>query len=162
MLLAHLEALGIAAETVTHRPLFTVAEGRDMQDLLPGLHAKSLFLQPKGEGPYLLVVLEQDRKVSINALLRRLGVPRGGMAPAEALEAQLGVRPGSVTPFGMINAAPGAVRVVIDAALAEPGARVNFHPLVNTATTALRAEELLRFLRALGHQPEILALEAAE
>lgn len=157
-LLARLAALGIDAETVRHPPLFTVAESKALRGQLPGAHVKNLFLRPRDPGPYILAVLEEDRRVSINALLRQLGAPRGQLAPAEALWAELGVRPGSVTPLGMVNAVPGRVRVAIDRALLEGVARVHVHPLVNTATTALAPEALLRFLRALGHAPEVLDL----
>jgi Ala-tRNA(Pro) deacylase len=159
-LLALLAGLGIAAETVEHPPLFTVAESKALRGALPGAHAKNLFLRPKQPGPYLLVVLEEDRQVSINALLRALGMPRGRFATAGELWAELGVRPGSVTPFGMVNAQPGRVRIAIDATLMEAG-RVHFHPLVNTATTTLAPAGLWRFLEALGHAPERLALPAA-
>ncbi|WP_419900867.1 prolyl-tRNA synthetase associated domain-containing protein [Roseomonas sp. USHLN139] len=154
-LLARLAALGIASETVEHPPLFTVADSKALRGTLPGGHAKNLFLKPKPPGPYLLVVLEEDRQVSINALLRAAGIPRGRFASAEELWAELGVRPGSVTPFGLVNAVPGRVRVLIDRALLEAG-RVHFHPLVNTATTGLAPAGLWRFLEALGHAPERL------
>ena len=153
-LLARLAALGIEARTVTHPPVFTVAESQALRPDLPGGHSKNLFLKPaKGEGPFLLAVLEEERRVSVNALGRALGVPRVAFAEAPALLAQLGVEPGSVTPFGMVNAAPGAVRVVFDRALMEEFDWVNFHPLTNTMTTAIRPAELLRFLRHLGHEP---------
>ncbi|MFC4169566.1 prolyl-tRNA synthetase associated domain-containing protein [Teichococcus aestuarii] len=157
-LLARLAALGIAAETVHHPPLHTVAESKSLRGSLPGAHAKNLFLRPREAGPFILAVLEEDRRLSINALLRQLGAPRGQLAPPEALWAELGVRPGSVTPFGLVNARPGRVRVAIDRALLEGVERVHFHPLVNTATTALAPDGLLRFLRALGHAPEVLDL----
>ncbi|ONG51627.1 hypothetical protein BKE38_15860 [Pseudoroseomonas deserti] len=160
-MLARLEELGIEQETVEHPPLFTVADSKALRGQLPGGHAKNLFLKPKQPGPYLLAVLEEDRQVSINALLRAVGIPRGRFASAEELWAELGVRPGSVTPFGMVNAAPGRVRIVIDRALMESG-RVHFHPLVNTATTGLAPAGLWRFLEALGHAPELLDPPAAE
>jgi Ala-tRNA(Pro) deacylase len=161
-LLARLAGLGIAARTVAHPPVFTVAESQALRPDLPGGHAKNLFLQPaKGPGPFLLAVLEEERRVSVNALARAAGVPRVGFADAAALLAQLGVAPGSVTPFGLVNAAPGAVRVVFDRALMEDFEWVNFHPLTNTMTTAIRPAELLRFLRHLGHAPELLDMPAA-
>jgi Ala-tRNA(Pro) deacylase len=159
-LLARLAAMGIEATTVTHPPVFTVAESRALRGTLPGGHAKNLFLQPKS-GPFLLAVLEEERQVSVNALARAAGAGRVSMAPAEALMEHLGVVPGSVTPFGLVNAAPGAVRTVIDRHLVEGVEWVNFHPLTNSATTTLRPADLLRFLRALGHAPEVLDLDAA-
>jgi Ala-tRNA(Pro) deacylase len=156
-LLARLAAAGIEAPTVSHPPVFTVAESRALRPALPGGHCKNLFLQPaKGPGPYLLVVLEEGRQVSVNAVVRAAGAPRMAFAEAAALRAELGVEPGSVTPFGLVNAAPGSVRAVFDRQLMEGFDWVHMHPLTNTMTTAIRPAELLRFLRGLGHAPELL------
>jgi Ala-tRNA(Pro) deacylase len=160
-LLARLGALGIETRTVRHPPVFTVAESRALRGGLPGGHSKNLFLRPlRGDGPFLLAVLEEDRAISVNALARAAGAGRVEMAPAEALRAVLGVEPGSVTPFGLVNAAPGAVRTVIDAALLRDHQWVHFHPLVNSMTTAIRPADLLRFLETLGHQAVPLDLGA--
>ncbi len=156
-LLSRLAALGIETRTVSHPPVFTVEESKALRPDLPGGHSKNLFLKPaKGEGPFLLAVLEEDRRVSVNALARSLGVPRVAFGPAEELVAQLGVEPGSVTPFGLVNATPGAVRPVFDRGLMEGHEWVNFHPLTNSMTTAIRPADLLRFLRHLGHAPEVV------
>ncbi|MCB4821949.1 prolyl-tRNA synthetase associated domain-containing protein [Roseicella aerolata] len=157
-LLARLEALGLETRTTTHPPVFTVAESRALRGSLPGGHSKNLFLRPakRGPGPHLLAVLEEDRQVSVNALARAAGAGRVEMAPAEDLRALLGVEPGSVTPFGMVNAPPGSVRIVLDAGLLRDHGWVHFHPLVNSMTTAIRPAGLLRFLESLGHAPELL------
>ncbi len=158
-LLARLEALGIEHRTVTHPPVFTVEESKALRPELPGGHSKNLFLKPqKGDGPFLLAVLEEDRKVSVNALARGLGAPKVSFGSAEDLMAQLGVIPGAVTPFGMVNARPGAVRVVFDAGLMHGHAWVNFHPLTNAMTTGIRPGDLVRFLEGLGHAPEVVAI----
>ncbi len=160
-LLARLDALGIETRTVRHPPVFTVAESRALRGGLPGGHSKNLFLKPvKGAGPFLLAVLDEGRKVSVNALARAAGAGRVEMAPAEALRAALGVEPGSVTPFGLVNAAPGSVRIVIDAALLRDHEWVHFHPLVNSMTTAIRPADLLRFLEISGHRTAPLDLGA--
>jgi Ala-tRNA(Pro) deacylase len=159
-LLARLAALGIETRTVRHPPVFTVAESRELRGASPGGHSKNLFLRPAkgGAGPFLLAVLDEGRKVSVNALARAAGAGRVEMAPAEALRAALGVEPGSVTPFGLVNAPPGTVRCVIDASLLGDHEWVHFHPLVNTMTTAIRPADLLRFLGACGHRAAPLAL----
>jgi Ala-tRNA(Pro) deacylase len=155
-LLARLTELGIEHRTVQHPPVFTVEQSKALRPDLSGGHSKNLFLKPqKTDGPFLLVVLEEDRRVSVNALARSLGVARVGFGLAEELMQQLGVEPGSVTPFGLVNARPGVVRAVFDRRLMQDHAWVNFHPLTNEMTTAIRPAELLRFLRALGHQPEL-------
>jgi Ala-tRNA(Pro) deacylase len=156
-LLTRLDALGIAHRTVRHPPVFTVEESKALRPELPGGHSKNLFLKPqKSPGPFLLVVLQEDRRVSVNALARALGAPRVAFGPAEDLMAQLGVEPGSVTPFGLVNAAPGAVRPVFDRHLMQAHAWVNFHPLTNAMTTAIRPADLLGFLESLGHRPELV------
>ncbi|TDH58890.1 prolyl-tRNA synthetase associated domain-containing protein [Dankookia rubra] len=161
-LLARLDALGIEARTTTHPPVFTVAESQALRGTLAGGHSKNLFLRPAKRvpgtamAPHLLAVLQEDRQVSINALARIAGAGRVEMAPAADLLALLGVLPGSVTPFGMVNAPPGAVRIVLDAGLLRDHEWVHFHPLVNSMTTAIRPAGLLRFLESLGHRPECL------
>lgn len=158
-LLARLGALGIETRTVRHAPVFTVAESRGLRGGLPGGHSKNLFLRPvKGGGPFLLAVLDEGRKVSVNALARVAGAGRVEMAPAEALRAALGVEPGSVTPFGLVNAAPGSVRTVIDAGLLRDHEWVHFHPLVNSLTTAIRPADLLRALETFGHRAALLEI----
>lgn len=158
-LLARLEAAGIRPRVVHHPAVFTVAESRALRGELPGTHSKNLFLARRAGG-HALAVLEEAREVSVNALARLAGWGRVSMAGAEALRAVLGVEPGSVTPFGLVHAAPGAVAVALDAALAEAPGLVWFHPLVNTASIGLRPAELLRFLGGLGHAVEVLALDA--
>jgi Ala-tRNA(Pro) deacylase len=158
-LLARLAAAGIPAETRHHPPVFTVAESRHLRGELPGGHTKNLFLRPaRGEGPYLLATLEEERRISINLLGRLAGAGKVRMASAEELQATLGVAPGSVTPFGLVNAAPGTVRFVMDRRLAEGFARVWVHPLTNAASTGLAPADLLRFLAGLGHPCTLLDL----
>jgi len=160
-LLARLDAAGIAHRTVAHPAVFTVEESKALRPELPGGHSKNLFLAAR-QGPFVLAVLEEDRKVSVNALGRALGAGRVSFAGADALVAQLGVEPGSVTPFGLVNARPGAVRPVFDRGLIEGFEWVNFHPLKNTMTTAIRPADLLRFLRGLGHEPELVDPPSAD
>ncbi|HEY4249678.1 MAG TPA: prolyl-tRNA synthetase associated domain-containing protein [Roseomonas sp.] len=159
-LLARLDALGIAHRTVRHAPVFTVAESQALRGDLPGTHSKNLFLAPaKGEGPLMLATLEEHRRISVNALARAAGWPRVRMGDAAALAALLGVLPGSVTPFGLVNAPPGSVRFVLDRALAEAPGLVWVHPLTNDASTGLAAPDLIRFLDHLGHTVAVLDTE---
>ena len=158
-LLARLTAAGIAHKVTRHPAVFTVAESQGLRGTLEGGHTKNLFLKPKS-GPYLLIVLEEERQVSVNALGRAVGAGRVSFADAAALMEHLGVEPGSVTPFGMVNAAPGAVRVVFDRHLVEGVPLVNVHPLTNTATVTIAPQDLLGFLRSCGHEPELLDVDA--
>ena len=159
MLFGRLEALGIATETHPHAPVFTVEESRELRGDLPGAHCKSLFLKDKKSVLWLVVALE-DRRIDLKALAGLIGAARLSFASPERLAAHLGVVPGAVTPFALINDERNAVRVVIDAGIMKSG-QAHFHPLSNDATTAIAPADLLRFIAALGHDPAVVDLAAA-
>ena len=159
VLFERLEALGIATETHAHAPVFTVEESRELRGDLPGAHCKSLFLKDK-KGVLWLVVALEDRRIDLKALAGLIGAARLSFASPARLAAHLGVVPGAVTTFALINDDANAVRVVIDAGIATAG-RAHFHPLSNDATTAIAPADLLRFIAALGHEPAVVDLAAA-
>ncbi len=155
-LLAYLDALGIAHRSVSHPPLFTVEESKALRGPLPGAHIKNLFLRDKKEKMWLLTALE-SRPLDLKKLAGGLGANRLSFGSAERLARHLGVQPGAVTPLAAINDRGRQVQVVLDADIARH-VLVNCHPLVNTRTTALSPDDLLRFLRATGHEPQLLDL----
>ena len=158
-LFAFLDKLGIAHQTIKHPPVFTVEEGRELRGAIPGGHTKNLFLRDKKGVPYLVVVSE-DAAIELRTLHRLLGASgRFSFGSAELMRELLGVEPGSVTPFAAINDTQRRVTVVLDAAMMEH-ATLNFHPLVNTGTTAIAREGLLKFLEATGHPPRIEPVSA--
>jgi len=159
-LFAYLDTLGIAHKTVTHPAVFTVEEARALRGAVPGGHTKNLFLRDK-KGAAYLVVAPEDAAIELRALHRLLGASgRFSFGSAELMGEVLGVAPGSVTPFAAINDKERRVTVVLDAALLAHET-LNFHPLVNTATTTISRDGLLKFLAATGHTPRIEVLCAA-
>lgn len=155
-----LHSLGIETATVEHPPLHTVGESQGLRGEIAGLHSKNLFLKDK-KGALFLVVAEEDAAIDLKRLHERIGAAgRLSFGSAELMQELLGVQPGSVTPFGVLNDREARIRVVLDEALAAPGP-VNFHPLVNTATTTIAATDLLAFLRATGHEPLLLSFSTA-
>jgi len=155
-LFARLESLGIPTKTVWHAPVFTVEEAQAARGEMPGVHCKCLFLRDK-KGALWLVAAEESRRVDLKALAARLGADRFSFASPERLMAHLGVAPGTVTPFALINDAERTVRVALDAAMLA-GGTLHFHPLTNAATTRITADDLLKFIRACGREPEIIEL----
>jgi Ala-tRNA(Pro) deacylase len=109
------------------------------------------------DGRAALIVAKEDSRVDLKLVAKRLGMGRLSFGKPERLFDLLGVTPGSVTPFALINDPEARVIVAVDAALI-PFAEVNFHPLENTATTRLATPDFLRFIRACGHEPLILTL----
>jgi Ala-tRNA(Pro) deacylase len=156
-LLAYLAALGVETETLDHPPLHTVEDSRALRGDIPGGHTKNLFVKDK-KGRLFLLVLGEETAVDLKRVHEKIGAQgRVSFGSADLLEEVWGVRPGAVTPFGAINDAAGRVHVVLDEAMMRHE-RLNFHPLVNTRTTGLASADLLKFLRATGHEPQVAAL----
>jgi Ala-tRNA(Pro) deacylase len=158
-LFAKLDALGIAHATTCHHPVFTVEESRDLKARMPGGHSKNLFLKDKNGALFLLCALS-DTVIDLNAVSKLLGAGRFSFGSAELLMAHLGVTPGSVTLFALINDSERAVQLILDQALFAKD-QVNFHPLRNEATTAISPAGMLSFVRALGREPIRLGFDAA-
>jgi Ala-tRNA(Pro) deacylase len=151
-LLARLQVLGISATTHHHPPVFTVEQAQALKGNLPGAHTKNLFLRDRRRRMWLLVALF-DRDVELLGLARSLGVSgRLSFASEERLMQYLGVSPGSVSPFALVNDHSGAVRLALDSELSAHDLW-NVHPLDNSMTTAVRSEDMLRFLETVAHPP---------
>lgn len=158
-LFARFDALGIAHSTLQHRPVFTVDEGADIKAQLPGGHTKNLFLKDKKGALYLISAIAETR-IDLNAVAKLIGAARFSFGSAELLQRHLGVTPGSVTVYAVINDPEQRVRLILDEALFAHDP-VHFHPLRNDATIALSPADLLKFLRALGREPLRIAFDAA-
>lgn len=155
-LLMHLAELGIEADTIDHPPVFTVEESQALRGRIPGAHTKNLFLKCKKGSIWLVTALE-DTQVDLKTLHQKLGSGRLSFGNADLLKELLGITPGSVSTFGVINDNQQRVTVVLDEALMQHD-RINLHPLVNTATTGISRDGLMKFLTSCGHAPKIVAL----
>jgi Ala-tRNA(Pro) deacylase len=156
---AFLAQLGIAHQTVTHPPLFTVEESQALRGQIPGGHSKNLFLRDKKGARHFLVTVAHDVAVDLNALGAVLDAGRLGFASAERLQRHLGITPGSVSLLALVNDTAHAVEFVIDRRLWDADA-VHAHPLVNRATMVIPHAALARFLAATGHSPRVVDVPA--
>ncbi len=160
-LFAFLQAHGIATTTVEHPPLFTVEQSRALRGEIPGGHTKNLFLKDKKDRIFLIIA-EEDAEIDMKGLHRRIESARLSFGKPELLaELLLGVVPGSVTPFGVINDSAARVTVILDEPLLRHD-KLNFHPLENVATSTIGREDFLAFLRHTGHEPKILEVSGAD
>jgi Ala-tRNA(Pro) deacylase len=157
-LFAFLDHHAIAHSTLEHEAVFTVEDGPEMKARLPGGHTKNLFLKDAKGRVWLITALD-DTRIDLKTIHKTIGAARLSFGSADLMGELLGVRPGSVTPFGLINDTGKAVTLVVDAALLarEP---LNFHPLVNTATTAVSKAGFLAFLAALDIRPLVVDFTA--
>lgn len=160
-LFAKLDALGIAHETQHHPAVFTVEESKRLRGVLPGAHVKNLFLKDKKSRLFLISAVE-DTRIDLKKVHELIGGSgRVSFGSGDLLLEVLGVEPGSVTPFAAVNDTAGRVTVVLDARLMEHE-RINVHPLVNTMTTGIHRDDLVRLLRDTGHDPLVVALAAGQ
>jgi Ala-tRNA(Pro) deacylase len=157
-LFARLKTLGIETQTREHAPVFTVEEARALRGEIPGGHCKNLFLKDDKDSLWLIVCLE-DAKVDLKAVPGKIGSKRLTFGKPYLLLEILGVEPGSVTPFGLINDTAARTNVILDEAMMREE-YLNYHPLRNDATTTIRSADLITFIRSCGHQPRIVAVSA--
>ncbi|MGB5213600.1 MAG: prolyl-tRNA synthetase associated domain-containing protein [Anderseniella sp.] len=155
-LLQHLTDLGINTTVTEHEAVFTVEQARALRGEIPGGHCKNLFLKDK-KGALWLVVCLEDAVIDLKALPALIGAARISFGKADLLGEVLGVEPGSVTPFALINDATHRVNIVLDAKMMKHDV-VSYHPLVNTATVTLTPDDLLKFISSCGHEPRIIEL----
>jgi len=156
-LLRGLDAMGVAATTHEHAPAHTVEEAQALRGAIPGAHAKNLFVRDK-KGRIFLLVLEETASVDLKRVHEIVGgTGRVSFGTPDLMMETLGVTPGSVTPFGVVNDRDRRVTLVIDQDLMKHE-RLNFHPLVNTRTTGLSRTDFLKFLDASGHPPRVLKI----
>ncbi|HWA61016.1 MAG TPA: YbaK/EbsC family protein [Caulobacteraceae bacterium] len=153
-LFAFLDAHGIEHRTLEHEAVFTVGEGAEIKAQLPGGHTKNLFLKDAKDQLWLVSALGETR-IDLKRLPAVIGSARLSFGNERLMLETLGVTPGSVTALGLINDLSHGVRFVLDAALAAADP-VNFHPLTNTATTALSQAGFRKFLAALEITPQIV------
>jgi len=153
-LFAFFDAHGIVHRTLEHPPVFRVEEGREIKAALPGGHTKNLFLKD-AKGQLWLISALGDTVIDLKRLHKTIGSARLSFGSAELMQEVLGVTPGSVTAFALINDRERRVRFVLDQALLETDP-VNFHPLSNDATTAVSRDDFLKFLAALGIEPLVV------
>lgn len=148
--------IAVRWSTIEHAPVFTVEESAGIYERLTGCHTKNLFLKDKKGGLWLAVVRAQLR-VDLPALAKRIDAPRFSFGSAELLQSTLGITPGSVTPFALMNDRAHVVTVVLDAAMLDE-TPLNFHPMRNDRTTSIAPAGLIRFVEATGHAPVIVQI----
>jgi Ala-tRNA(Pro) deacylase len=158
---AALDALGIRYDRHEHPAVFNAEDASKHWDPIPGVQCKNLFLRNKKGDKHYLVVVEIGKRVDLKDLVKAVGDDRLSFGSPERLQAQLGLTPGSVSPFGLINDAEGSVRVLIDQDL-QGAARLIFHPNINTASVVVSWADLERFFGSRRNSVRLVSLREAE
>jgi Ala-tRNA(Pro) deacylase len=155
-LMARFSELSIKTHTREHPPVFTVEEAQALRGQIPGGHCKNLFLKDEKGAVWLIVCLE-DARIDLKSAPVRIGSRRLSFGKPDLLMELLGVEPGSVTPFGLINDTGNRITVILEERMMQEEL-LNYHPLSNDATTTIVSADLVSFIRSCGHEPRIVAL----
>lgn len=158
-LFAIFDSLSIPYRLYHHQPVFTVAESLDIERDMDGAHCRNLFVRDK-KGTMFLVVAQNETMIDLKKLSDLLACGRLSFGSSDRLWQYLGVRPGSVCPFSIINDKDKAVTIVLDKAMMAHDI-VNYHPMENHMTVGLSPDDLVKFIKNTGHEPMILDLSRA-
>ena len=153
-----LDELGIPYTRIAHPPVFTVAQASQFDIHRGEVHVKNLFLLSRRGDRYYLLVVPESQVVDLKALAHRLGETGMGLASPQRLLTCLGVEPGAVGPFGLLNDTARQVVVLLGASLPR-AASVGFHPNVNTATLIISGAGLMKFLQGAAGRVELIAFD---
>lgn len=153
-----LDELGVTYQEHTHPAVFTTAEADQHWASIPGTKTKNLFLRNRKGDVHYLVIVPAEKRLDLKQLAKTLGESQLGFASPERLKQHLGLTPGSVTPFGLINDQDQCIRVLVDQAVADAPMQ-GFHPLINTATLSISTQDLFRFFSAMHCSVDICQLD---
>ena len=137
-------------EVKEHAPLFTVEDSKSLRGSILGAHSKNLFLKD-ARGQFYLLSVEENTKVDLKKIMNFIGSKKLSFAKVEYLESILGIEPGSVSPFALINDVDKKVLFFLDKNFLNYE-KLNFHPLVNTATVNIATSDMIKFIEE-KHKP---------
>ena len=152
-----LQELNIPFEYYGHPPAPTIEEAKLYWKDLEATHCKNLFFRNHKGNKHYLVILEHTRQLDIHDLEKRLKQGKISFASDQRMEKYLGVKPGSVTPLGLINDIENHVHVFFDENL-QYSRKISFHPNINTASLVLQFPDFMRFMNWSGNKYEFLSL----
>ena len=155
-LLNVLTQIGIEYKNHEHPAVYTVEEADLHHEGIEGAHSKNLFFKDKKKNLFLVVTLS-DKPIRIKEVAQKIGAKNMSFAKPELLAEVLGIIPGAVTPFAVINDQNHGVKVILDEEMME-SELLNFHPLVNTATTTISSKELIKFIEYCRQDFEVIKL----
>lgn len=155
-----LSSLHINYKLHEHEPLFTVEQAQKIYDTIPGAHVKNLFLKDDN-GKFWLIVVQTHTKIELKKVAQLLNAPKLRFADEQLLMQYLGVKPGSVTPFALINDQAHKVQLILDSTLSN-FPTINAHPMENDATIGVSQSDFKKFLKYTQHEPIVIDLSSSE
>jgi len=155
-LLTHFNKEKIEYQLHNHKPLFTVDQSKDLRGKISGIHTKNLFLKDKKNNFFLLSCIE-DKKIDLKTLKTPLKAKNLSFASHSYLGEIMSLKPGAVSPFGLINDINKVVNFYLDKDIFD-GSIVNFHPIENNATITMNIDNFKKFINLINVKLNIIDL----
>lgn len=153
-----LDMLSIPYDSCTHSAVYTIAEIEDYSLESARTHCKNLFLRNSKGDQHYLVLTEPDKKTDTKSLARQIESTRLSFASPDRMAKYLGLEPGAVSPFGLINDANKEVEVLIDRDLAKRE-KITFHPNINTASLTISYDDFQKYIKWCGNKVRYVDVE---
>lgn len=153
-----LDLLEIEYIRYEHRAVYTIEEANQLDIHIEGQQCKNLFLRNRKGDAHYLVILDQEKHLDLKLLSKQIGTPSLSFASEERLNKYLSLKPGSVTPFGLINDTEREVKVLIDKDLTG-ASKISFHPNVNTATISISYKDFEKFIKWCGNKFDYIEIK---
>ncbi len=155
--LSYLDNKNIEYSWYTHAEAPTIEVARTQWKNDGSKHCKNLFFRNHKGNRHYLVVLDCERDLDIHDLEHRLHQGKLSFASPQRMERYLGLQPGSVSPFGLINDNENHVYLFLDKNL-QNQTSLSFHPNDNHATVVISQNEFIRYLNGVGNSYEFIEL----
>ena len=155
--IATLQALAIDVQVVEHEPVLTTEQADKCIEGVEGVRTKTLFLTNKKRQNFYLVIMDDAKRLNTNKFKEIVDESKIKMASESELLEKLGLYPGCVSPFGLLNHAAHEIRVYLDEAIVNE-ARMSFHPNTNDKTIFIQTSDLFKFFNAVGYVPNVIEI----
>ncbi len=157
-LLELISAKGLNFQIHNHRPLFTVEDSESLRGSIDGVHTKNLFLKNK-KNNFFLFSCDENASVDLKRFSKSIDAKNLSFANETYLQKYLGIKPGSVSPYALLNDNENIVTFYLDEKLAKSEI-INFHPLINDTTISIKTEDFINFIIENKKKINIFSLES--
>ena len=157
-ILDYLKEKDVLHEVTEHKAVYNMEEVSQIDIPYPEAEAKNLFVRDDKKRNYYLITVKGDKKVNLKEFRKENNTRALSFASEDELKSRIGVIPGAVTPFGLLNDKELKVKSFIDKEFAKTGHLIAVHPNDNTATVYLKAEDLIDIIKEHGNQVDVITL----
>ena len=153
----YLNSIGIEFKIVEHEPAYTTEEADKYIEGHDGVRTKTMFICNKKKTNYYMIIMDDSKRLDINKFKEIVSEKQMKMASEEALKEKLGIEPGMVSPFGLLNNDEKDVKIYMDKEIITEEI-MTFHPNDDTKTLFITTKDLFKYFENIGYELNIIEL----